>query len=46
MRKNRLDCLYKFKEYGGEQCWDCPLVKDCIEQSSIGEKKNDKKTME
>lgn len=36
----KLDCLYKFTELGGEQCWDCPLAKDCIEESV--RKENDK----
>ena len=31
--KKKLDCLYRFTKYGGKQCWDCPLVKDCIEES-------------
>jgi len=40
--KKKLDGLYKFTKCGGEQCWDCPLVKDCIEESIKKDNKNAK----
>ena len=30
----------KFTKYGGGQCWDCPLAKDCIEESIRKDKAN------
>lgn len=33
-RFSKLDCLYNFNNYGGEQCWNCPIRVDCIERSS------------
>lgn len=33
----KVDCIYNFNEFGGKQCWGCPLVKDCVEQSNKNE---------
>jgi len=31
--KNSKNCLYRFEEFGGERCWGCPIVSDCIIES-------------